>query len=233
MTRKNNTPMINTMDLLLATSFIVRKHGWMSKSKARYNDELATIDLVLDAGDAAKPTRTDKKNVQEALAWVSTLDGSSSDYEQKLFDLLYFGSNDLNLEAANLDRLADGEPLILSPEIPERAAGMAASAVGVHMQRAQRAKDNAKLAKKAGPFVGTKGQRITFEATLEELKYLDRFGCYLHVFVDGNGSRLSWMTGDQRAEVGDAVKVTGTVKDHRTYQGIKSTSINRCRVAVK
>lgn len=61
-----------------------------------------------------------------------------------------------------------------------------------------------------------------------------RFGwTTLIKFEDNCGNILDWWTGtDVKAEVGDRVLLTGTVKSHNEYKGIKSTTVTRCRLKI-
>ena len=52
-------------------------------------------------------------------------------------------------------------------------------------------------------------------------------------FEDEYGNILDWWTStDVKAEVGDRVLLTGTVKSHNEYKGIKSTTVTRCRLKI-
>ena len=61
-----------------------------------------------------------------------------------------------------------------------------------------------------------------------------RFGwTTLIKFEDNCGNILDWWTStDVKAEVGDRVLLTGTVKSHNEYKGIKSTTVTRCRLKI-
>ena len=61
-----------------------------------------------------------------------------------------------------------------------------------------------------------------------------RFGyTQLVKFEDNCGNILDWWTStDIKAEVGDRVLLTGTVKSHNEYKGIKSTTVTRCRLKI-
>lgn len=61
-----------------------------------------------------------------------------------------------------------------------------------------------------------------------------RFGwTTLIKFEDDHGNILDWWTStDVKAEVGDRVLLTGTVKSHNEYKGVKSTTVTRCRIKV-
>ena len=59
-----------------------------------------------------------------------------------------------------------------------------------------------------------------------------RFGwTQLVKFEDANGNILQWWTAVEiKAEVGDHVLLTGTVKTHDEYKGVKSTTVTRCKI---
>ena len=59
-----------------------------------------------------------------------------------------------------------------------------------------------------------------------------RFGwTQLVKFEDANGNILQWWTAIEiKAEVGDQVLLTGTVKAHDEYKGVKSTTVTRCKI---
>ena len=59
-----------------------------------------------------------------------------------------------------------------------------------------------------------------------------RFGwTQLVKFEDANGNILQWWTAVEiKAEVGDQVLLTGTVKAHDKYKGVKSTTVTRCKI---
>ena len=59
-----------------------------------------------------------------------------------------------------------------------------------------------------------------------------RFGwTQLVKFEDANGNILQWWTAVEiKAEVGDYVLLTGTVKAHDEYKGMKSTTVTRCKI---
>ena len=59
-----------------------------------------------------------------------------------------------------------------------------------------------------------------------------RFGyTQLVKFEDANGNILQWWTAVEiKAEVGDQVLLTGTVKAHDEYKGEKSTTVTRCKI---
>jgi uncharacterized OB-fold protein len=51
-------------------------------------------------------------------------------------------------------------------------------------------------------------------------------------FCDNSGNVLVWFTSSApEVEIGDRVRLTGTVKRHGEYQGVRQTVMTRCKVA--
>lgn len=86
--------------------------------------------------------------------------------------------------------------------------------------------------------VGNVGDRITFAAKYTHCAYWEIHPVawqtatqYLHTFTDENGNVFVWKTTNGLAlEVGDAVTVTGTIKEHGEYNDVKQTVLQRCKV---
>ena len=78
--------------------------------------------------------------------------------------------------------------------------------------------------------VGVVGDRIKVEATLTRVAYVPNYDCYSHDFVDEHGNVFNWFTSRKIGEVGDAVSVMGTIKNHNEFKGVKQTALTRCKV---
>lgn len=89
-------------------------------------------------------------------------------------------------------------------------------------------------------YVGEIGERITLEAVYEFTAWFERkpfagYGTetvYIINFRAGD-DKLIWMTTKgvpQNLNVGDTIRLIGTVKEHREYKGEKQTSLSRCRI---
>lgn len=107
-------------------------------------------------------------------------------------------------------------------------------------------------------YVGEVGDKVEMEVTYDGRAYFDTaYGTtYIHRFVDSEGNKLVWRTGndlcleeegtrdnftyvdvDRRKyilcrhyEKGDKLTIKGTIKDHSEYRGEKQTSLTRCKV---
>jgi hypothetical protein len=79
-------------------------------------------------------------------------------------------------------------------------------------------------------FIGEIGERLDLELTVDRVIELD--GNYgrsnMHIMSDDCGNVFVWTTASKFWEVGSEKKLRGTVKDHRTYKGVKQTILTRC-----
>lgn len=93
-------------------------------------------------------------------------------------------------------------------------------------------------------YVGTIGEKIDMELTYNHYACCDtQFGTmYIHTFTDKDGNEIVWKTtswdnsdwsnGEYRTllDIGDKAHITGTIKEHTVYDGVKQTQLYRCRV---
>lgn len=79
-------------------------------------------------------------------------------------------------------------------------------------------------------FQGEIGQRIT--RSLKVIRVVDVSGRYsssMYVMEDEGGNVYIWFTSAVDWEAGSSHVVTGTIKDHKEYNGIAQTILTRCR----
>jgi hypothetical protein len=84
-------------------------------------------------------------------------------------------------------------------------------------------------------YLGTVGEKVKNIPTTFTRKnsFCSRFGLTnIYEFRDGDGNYLVWFTTcGIDFEVGDLVKLTGTVKEHKDYKGIPQTIVTRCKLS--
>lgn len=90
-------------------------------------------------------------------------------------------------------------------------------------------------------YQGEVGQRITF--TVKEHKCVSAYESsysyystcinYLYKFVDNDGNVYMWSTSNDIAEDAIIESITGTVKKHEEYKGLKQTWVTRCKITYK
>ncbi len=98
-------------------------------------------------------------------------------------------------------------------------------------------------------YVGTVGDKISVEVKLVNLvEYTDyKFSYYgtaqfIYIMEDAEGNVLTWKSTsspvifkDDEVEVirkGDILSVTGKIKEHSEYKGVKQTVLTRCKISV-
>lgn len=82
-------------------------------------------------------------------------------------------------------------------------------------------------------YVGTVGERCSFDVTLKsKISFEGRFGLTtVATFETKEGNLLTWFTSTAvKAEVGDALFITGTIKSHDLYKDNKVTYITRVKI---
>lgn len=86
-------------------------------------------------------------------------------------------------------------------------------------------------------YQGNIRDRITFKATSAECVYSNDgfYGInYLYRFIDSNENVYMWSTSKSLGDkLNDDIEltVTGTVKDHSEFRGVKQTHLTRCKIA--
>ncbi len=81
-------------------------------------------------------------------------------------------------------------------------------------------------------YVGELGSRITRNVTVKYCGYRNGlFGSsYFNIFKDEDGNTIIWGTTARSFSVGCKIRITGTVKEHKIYNGEKETILRNCKV---
>ena len=80
---------------------------------------------------------------------------------------------------------------------------------------------------------GEVGSKLSVEVTLlKSIGYNTEWGySYIHLFVDTAGNVYKWGTGKSLTDQKVDGILTGTVKAHDEYDGVKQTALTRCKIA--
>ncbi len=221
--------------LLTATATSIRIEGWLSKSEAAKRDPDGAKGLTPTATRIAalwawKPNKDEKETARrltekflpedrdlanKVIAWVREEAVANNDYIHNL-------------------KVACAEDIIYAP----RWVGLACSAVAAD-NRAQEieTRKRAELqSRQNSKHIGTKGERLRdVKATILMARHIGENGygqeSVLYKFLTIDGNVLTWITTSEvEIAAGRAVVLTGTVKDHREYNGIAETRISRAKV---
>lgn len=93
---------------------------------------------------------------------------------------------------------------------------------------------------KISEYVGQLKDRLTLEVTYKGctswqqpayLTWEPDILVYLHKFMDSEGNVFIWKTESSvNISEGTTIQLTGTVKDHKEYKGVKQTVLTRCKL---
>ena len=102
----------------------------------------------------------------------------------------------------------------------------------IQAEKKKRELENAKEAE-ASDYVGEVGKRLSIVPT--EVKCVTSWDTiygmtYIFKFFDSKGNVFTWKTGKFIPGDAKVAKITGTVKSHKEYRGVKQTEMTRCSV---
>jgi hypothetical protein len=115
-----------------------------------------------------------------------------------------------------------------------RNMGLAAS-IYAYCVRRRGTERAAKATKVLNEHVGVVGERSTHRVLVQKISELPGYmggSTWLHVMLDEAGHKLKWFATREKLDEGRWYEITGSVKSHGEYQGLKETQLTRCK-AVK
>jgi len=216
--------------ILEISNAVIRRDGWMSKSAAekimdRDPDAFilptaytisSEMDIIIFGHRAPKNhvpldiTDTDKEIAEKVIDFVRNKMFGNNDY---VYNMKNFFSSDT---------------------VETRYVPFVASAIAAYTRSVE--KDVEKKATKAiSTYVGTVGDKISAEVEVTMAKSVSsNFGqSMLYKFVDATGNTYSTFSSSYKfaPEIGDKLKISGTVKSHDEFKGFKSTMLKRVKEA--
>lgn len=210
----------------------VRLFGWCSQGQAQADDSLISTSRYVRACLVADPQwlRPDIRRARERII-----------AERSEADLAT--AREVRNWAANLPEHTDSDYLhnlrvmASGSGVPMKRVGFLVSAISAHARAVERALrlTREREAMKASEWQGKEKERLR---NLDLTQYDSRvvsggsFGdCVLVKFRDAQGNLFSWFTGAGTGlQNGERCTVTGTVKRHAEYKGVKETQLTRCKV---
>ena len=92
--------------------------------------------------------------------------------------------------------------------------------------------DSLLYADSSSEFQGEIGERLDLTLTLEKSHSFDgSYGrTFIYEFIDINENVYIWITGAKVLNIGESYELRGTVKEHKTYKGVKQTILTRCKI---
>lgn len=191
-----------------------KSNGYMSRVKA---DEMGTLSTSDEVGTALVKGDYDPSLITSEI----------TDKAKAIIDWVANGMDDTSTYSYNLKAIVTSEDVLYSL----KHVGLVASAVLAYDRYLS---DLQKANSQGSEYVGKVGERLKkIDAKVNAIVDCGE-GAYgpivLIKFLAGDNV-LAWFTnGSKGLSVGDDVSLSGTVKKHDEYKGIKQTVLTRCRV---
>ena len=211
------------LEIFLAeVAAVIDKEGWVSRGSAYQKGGIATADKAfaeLTTPTSRTPIRPEKKHIEEAKKVISYMRMElkpTNDYQHNL----------KTLTAPNSFLVKEG-------------SGIVASAVPYYRRETERRIQEERNAKQFAnsQFVGEIGDRL-YDVPVTVVGYQQIEGTFgvtnIIRMQDDKGNVFTWFasTGktSMRMEVGQPYTISGTVKKHQEWKGLKETMLSRVKI---
>lgn len=213
---------VTALDTYLAfVAETIVHHGWMSKQKANdegFDPSSATCNLAMNYLERNvklrkfdKPSEESTQLAKNAIAWASSL---------------------TQAETQGNDYLHNISVIARSGAVKPNQLGFGASIIPSYKRYLESLVP--KVERKPSEYQGKLKERSNWELKVD--KTIPLAGAYgttfLHLMSDQAGNAFKWMASSECLDEGKAYIITGTVKDHKEYKGVKQTSLTRCKCAL-
>lgn len=205
---------------------VTETQGWVTAAQARDTGKRPSINEVnyqlsayVDPKYRIHPTGENRKRAKEAIAFARS-DKLKTDTDFK---------HNLKISTA-------------SDMFHNKATGVVASLINFqdrdkqweYQQEQRRLESEKRRAEfKKSEYVGEVGKRISVTVKVIRRRVLDsQFGpSYMFRMLDTNSNVFVWFASNDLLEEGKWYDVTGTVKKHEEYEGVRQTILTRCKVS--
>jgi len=190
---------------------IIREDGWLGKTKALEQGGVSTcekaIDNTLKRGKSKRnPTNEDNVLANAALDWGKAQTGES-EYE------------------SNLRVVCQSDYCTL------RNLGLLASVIVAYRKASTRAEENREAAE-SSEYIGNVGDKVSIHVKV--VRVIETEGHYgltsIITMKNGDNSLVWFASGQSKLDEGKEYQIKGTVKAQQLYNGVKQTTLTRCKV---
>ena len=209
-------------EVLVFTSAVIKKHGWMSKGKAY---QLECESSASKVWDNLEPSADVMKHRKENLVKTDDDDVAVAEATIEYFE---------NVDATDNDYLTNCQKIATLGYVPSKYMGFACSMVSSY-QRVLNDKVKKEAEEKLPPsnWVGEIGDRlkdvrvkVVFTKVMPDRGWGESM---LYIFRDALGNEYKTFYSGYKFnyDKDDEILLTGTVKKHDEFKGKKSTMLNR------
>lgn len=219
--------MFNTTEVIAVANAVYRKQGFIKKSEAHAYDIGPDTKVANSTHLYAYFYDGDKTKVS-----VTDVDRNRAEEIINYFRGLTFKAMERGLTSFEENVLK----FVQSPQVGSSELGIAASLPRVFENKLEQDvwTDRENELSRTSEFVGELKQRCTFEAVVENVRWIGSTNSYLVCCSVDDANILKFFNQEDLAPVGRKVTVTGFVKSQSVsnFHGGKETMINRVKVEV-
>ena len=217
----NYMPAVYSVDQLLKASIVsINERGYF-KSNSDLMSTREHVQMILERFSSSeeygslfeKTKLVDDKKIEDIKNVILSVN-STSEYMD-------------NLQALIKDKFVNSNMLGFVVSIP--------LAYEKEMEKIMKENKNIEISKSSN-YVGNVGEKLDIEVDfLKTNKFESFYGTsfkltYLHTFMDKYGNMIVWRTGKEESfEIGKSYILSGKIKEHKEYKGIKQTVILRAK----
>lgn len=211
--------------------------GWISRTKAQNENKFATVDAAILAMDNHKNSRKCNRDCGPSAKCLNHF-VPSDEAKAHAAKVLEWAPSWLEREMArsqDSDYIWNMNVVLAGETIAVRSYGLAASVLGAY-QREQEYRQRIAIERAEQPesnWIGTVGEKLVLALTVKAVRFLDTgWGVKsLITYVSEEGNIVKWFaTGHLKVTEGQTETLEMTVKEHREYNGIKETHVQRVKV---
>lgn len=189
----------------------IENWGWVSKAASEDSGERSTATDVLNI----LCDQTGKYNVKEMIA----------EYTEKAIEILEFTKT---IEVGDNDYLNNLKKYAIAGYCDFKGVGLVVSMIPNHYRMTTE-----KIKKPDSNFIGVVGEKLTSDVTFKkEIIFNSRFGStYFLIFEDNSGNVIVWNSSNPiDVEEDEKYTITGRIKEHKEYCGVKQNVLTRCKI---
>ena len=215
----------NIIDILAYTAASIKACGWKSRTIANEEGSIATADIIghLFSDGRTGPSDSLKQKIKKTEEAYDNMDAEKIAEEAYEWLKQQTPNNDFMI---NLKTICQKDYL----DNP-RFLGILVAGMYIYQREMQLLEQ--KKEDKNSSYIGNLKERITVEVVLESSRMISSYygDSILYKFRDMNGNILCWFSssGSLDKEIGDKFFITGTVKKHEEFKGIKQTMLTRVK----
>lgn len=192
----------DVLDVIATANDIIKKYGYIKSCEN--NSTKSMLCNEIGTFEPSKESKALAKEMQEAFA----------ELEHK--DLTDFQSNLKNMLKAGYIKINNFGYLAYAPVAYKQMK-----------EKQEREQHEAQ-----GDYIGNVGEKITVELKESKLvtSWQTAYGwTYLYKFITTDGNTIVWKASGYKNWMTEPKRITGTVKDHKEYDGEKQTVLTRCK----